>query len=191
MMSAIAIDHIYKTARNESISVAYLFCNYKTQGDQSALSLLSALLKQLVQGQPDMAAPITSIYDQHTRQNSRPSLDDIFGILQSVCSNYTTIYIVVDALDECADTDGARSRLLDKLNRLQAKSDVRLMCTSRFMPEIMHKFVSHPVLEIRASNDDVRRFVEGRIACLPKCIQRDDELKCTVQDKVVEAVDGM
>jgi hypothetical protein len=191
MMSAIAIDHICKTAWNESIGVAYLFCNYKTQGDQSALSLLSALLKQLVQGQPDMATPITSIYDYHTRRNTRPSLNDIFRILQSVCSNYTAIYIVVDALDECADRDGARSRLVNKLDELQTKSDVRLMYTSRFIPEIMQKFVSHPLLEIRASPHDVRRFVEGRIPYLPKCIQRDDDLKRTIQDKVVEAVDGM
>jgi hypothetical protein len=190
MMSAIAIDHICKTVWNESVGIAYLFCSYKSQVDQSALSLLSALLKQLLQGQPDMA-PLIRIYDQHTRKNSRPSIDDIFGILQSSCSSYTAVYIVVDALDECSDADGARIRLLDKLDELQAKSDVRLMCTSRFIPEIVNKFDSNTALEIRASSHDVRRFVEGRIPYLPKCIQRDDNLKRTVQDKVVGAVDGM
>jgi hypothetical protein len=97
----------------------------------------------------------------------------------------------VDALDECADSDGARGRLIDNLRVLQAGLDVRLLFTSRVIPEITQKFQSNPVLEVRASEEDVRRFVEGQIPRLPNCIQRDEELKRAVQNKIVEAVDGM
>lgn len=190
MMAAIAIDHICRTARSDNTGVAYLFCNYKAQADQSTPSLLAALLKQLVQSRPDIAAPVTQIYDQHSKQ-SRPSLEGIFRALQSVCSNYAVIHIIVDALDECADKDGARSRLINKLRELQAKTDVRLMFTSRFIPEIMHEFRTNPTLEVRASKEDVRRFVAGRMPSLPNCVQRDDELKRAIQNKIVEAVDGM
>ena len=47
------------------------------------------------------------------------------------------------------------------------------------------------MLEVRASKEDVKRFVAGQIPRLPKCIRRDDELILTVQSKIVEAVDGM
>ena len=191
MVAAIAIDQLCRTARSNDIGVAYLFCNYKAQADQSATSLLAALLKQLVQSRPDMAAPVTHIYDQHSKQRTRPSLNDIFRALQSVCSNYAVIHIIVDALDECADKDGARGRLIHILRELQASADVRLMFTSRFIPEITQKFCSNPMLEIRASKEDVGRFVVGRMPSLPNCIQRDDELKRAVQNKIVEAVDGM
>ena len=90
-----------------------------------------------------------------------------------------------------ARKDGARGRLIDKLRELQAKTDVRLMCTSRSIPEIMQKFCSNPTLEVRANEEDVRRFIAGQMRGLPKFIQRDDALKRTVQDKIVEAVDGM
>jgi hypothetical protein len=142
-----------------------------------------------VQSRPDIAAPVTHIYDKHLRRGSRPSLDDIFGALQSVCSNYATVYIVVDALDECADID--RGRLINKLRELQARTDVRLMCTSRFIPEIERGFYSNLTLEVRASEEDVRRFVSGQMPRLPNCIRRDDELKRAVQNKIVKAVDGM
>lgn len=191
MIAAIAIDHLCRTAGCDDIGVAYLFCNYKAQADQSALSLLAALLKQLVQSRQDITALVTRMYDHHSIQKSRPSLDEIFGALQSVCSNYAVVYIVVDALDECADQDGMRGRLIDKLRKLQARTDVRLMCTSRFLPEITQKFCSSPTLEVRASEEDVRRFVAGQIPVLPNCIQRDDELKSALQNKMVEAVDGM
>jgi hypothetical protein len=74
----------------------------------------------------------------------------ILRVLQSVCSNYTTVYIVVDALNECADRDGTRGQLIDKLSELQARTDVRLLFTSRFIPEITQKFQSNPILKVRA-----------------------------------------
>ncbi len=113
------------------------------------------------------------------------------GLYSLYVRTTTTVYIVVDALDECADSNGARGRLIDKLCELQARLDVRLLFTSRDIPEIKQKFQSNPVLEVRASGEDVRRFVEGQIPRLPNCIQRDEELKHTVQNKIVEAVDGM
>jgi hypothetical protein len=191
MMAAIAINHLCRTAGGDNIGVAYLFCSYKAQADQSASNLFASLLKQLVQSRPNIAAPVTHIYDYHSKRESKPSFDEILRILQSICSNYTTVYIVVDALDECVDTYGTRGRLIDKLRELQARPDVRLLFTSRFIPEITQKFQSSPMLEVRASEEDVRRFVVGHIPCLPNCIQRDEELKHAVQNKIIEAVDGM
>ena len=38
---------------------------------------------------------------------------------------------------------------------------------------------------------EVKRFVISQMYRLPKCIQHDTELRRFVQDKIVEAVDGM
>jgi Cdc6-like AAA superfamily ATPase len=191
MIAAIAIDYLCKTLLSEDIGIAYLFCNYKAQDDQSVLTLLAALLKQLVQGRPDIPASVAYIYDYHLKRKSRPSLDEILRVLQCVCSNYTTVYIIVDGLDECADRDGTRGRLIDKLDELQARIDIRLLFTSRFIPEIIQKFQSDPILEVRASEKDVKCFVAGQLPRLPNCIRRDEELKHAVQNKIVETVDGM
>jgi hypothetical protein len=190
MMAAIAIEHLCRTAQAD-VGLAYLFCNYKSQADQSIHGLLSALLKQLVQSRIDIAAPVTHLYDHHSKHKSRPSLDEIFAALSTICSNHASVYFVVDALDECSDQDSTRSRLVEKLRDLQTKTNVRLLFTSRFLPEITEKFQSDTILEIRASEEDVKRFVAGQIPRLPKCIRRDDELTLTVQSKIVKAVDGM
>jgi hypothetical protein len=188
MMAAIAIDYLCRTTLSDVIGITYLFCNYKAQSDQSAPSLLAALLKQLVQNRPDIAAPVTQIYDYHLKQQGRPSLDEILRALHSVCSNYTIVYIIVDALDECADTDDARSRFINKLRELQGIMDLRLLYTSRFITEIAQKFQSNPMLEVRASEEDVRRFVAGQMSRLPKY---DEQLKHAIEDRIVETVDGM
>jgi len=190
MIAAIAVDHLGNLARSKNIGVAYIFCNYKSQADQSVNTLLAAILKQLVQTQPVMAEQVIRLYDSHSVKRTRPSLDEIFTALQSACK-YSRVYIVVDALDECTDQEGARSRLLAKLRKLQHGSNICLMVTSRFIPDIEQEFRSALKLEVRASDEDVRRYVAGQIPYLPKCIQRDDEMKSLVQGKIVKAVDGM
>jgi hypothetical protein len=188
MIAAIAIDHVCRMAGSDNIGVAYLFCNYKAQAEQSAPNLLAALVKQLVQSRLDMVAPVTRMYDDHLKRKSRPSLAEIFAALQSVCSNYPIAYIIVDALDECADSDSDRGRLIDKLRNLQARTDVRLLFTSRSISEITQRFQRDPMLEVRASEEDVRRFIAGQMSRLPK---HNEQLKLAIQDKIVKAVNGM
>jgi Cdc6-like AAA superfamily ATPase len=191
MMAAIAIDHLHRNIQSDDIGVAYLFCSYKARVDQSAASLFAAILKQLVQNRPELAKPVRQMHEFHLRRGSKLSLGDILQALQSVFSAYITIFIVVDALDECPDRDGTRGQLIDKLHELQAKKDVHLLFTSRLIPKISLKLQSTPTLEVRASEQDVRRFMDGQIPRLPNFIQRDEKLKDTIQDEIVKAVDGM
>jgi hypothetical protein len=167
-----------------------VFCNYKSQVDQNLYGLLSALLKQLVQSRADIAVPITRLYHHHLKQN-RPSLDEIFTALLTVCSKYARVYVVIDALDECTDQNSTRSQLIEKLRELQIRTNVWLLFTSRFIPEITERFRLDPVLEVRASKEDVKRYVAGQIPRLPNCIRRDDELRRAVQSKIIKAIDGM
>jgi hypothetical protein len=186
MTAAIAIDHLHRLAKPD-VGLAYLFCNYKSQTSQSLTGFLSALLRQLVQSRTDIAHTATHLYDNH----SKPPLDKIFMALKKVCSNYTRVYIIVDALDECTDQDATRNRLIDTLRDLQAKEIIQLLFTSLFIPEITEKFYSNPILEVRASEEDVKRFVAGQIARLPRCIRRDDELTHAVLNGISEAAGGM
>ncbi|MCJ1247069.1 hypothetical protein MMC30_004280 [Trapelia coarctata] len=175
MMAAIAIDHLGRLAQAD-VGLAYVFCNYKSQANQGLYDLLSALLKQLVQSRTDIAAPVTRLYDHHFKQKSRPSLDEISTALSTICLSHARVYVVVDALDECTDQDRTRNQLVEKLRELQTRTNVQLLFTSRFIPEITEKFRLDPVLEIRASEKDIERFVAGQIPRLPSCIRRDNEL---------------
>ncbi|KAK2798717.1 hypothetical protein FQN50_008755 [Emmonsiellopsis sp. PD_5] len=166
-------------------------CNYKVQADQTTIDLLAAILKQLLPTSPSMMEPVIQLYDQHARKGTRPSLDNIVGVLQSVLASQSRVYLVVDALDECSDDKGTCSQLLDKLRALQSETSLHLMVTSRWIPEIVSEFKSAPTLEVRASEADVKRFVRGQMYRLPGCVQRDNALQLMVQEKLVQAADGM
>ena len=189
VIAAITIDYLLQEVRSNTIGVGYVYCSYKAQLNQS--ELLAAILKQLAQARPTITEPIEGLYKKHVDRGTRPSSEEILRVLQSVLSTYSSAYIVVDALDECPDQDGTRHQFLAKIRDLQSKTDLRLMATSRFIPDIFCEFSAPLTLEIRASGEDVKRFVAGQIHRLPKCIQRDDTLRRTVQDEVTQAADGM
>jgi hypothetical protein len=48
MITAITVDHLWKHVQNEDVGVAYIYCNYKTQADQTATNLTAVILKQLI-----------------------------------------------------------------------------------------------------------------------------------------------
>jgi Cdc6-like AAA superfamily ATPase len=191
MMAAIAVDHLQKAIQTPAVGVAYLYCNYKRQAEQTISGLLTAMLKQLVQDQPSFSKPLQSMYDLHETKKTRPSFREISAALQSVLAKYSRVYVVIDALDECSDQDGTRSQLLDFCRSLQGQMDLRLMATSRHIPDIVDKFRNIPQLEVRASDTDVKRYVIGQTSRLANCIQRDNDLQELMQGKIVDAVDGM
>lgn len=188
MVAAIAIDDLLKKSVN---GISYVYFNYKAREEQDASRMLAAILKQLVRGRLSTIEYLERLYNQHKDKEDKPSLDEIYRTLQSVLAHYPTIYLVVDALDEYYDSQGSRQQFLAKIRDLQAVRDVRLMVTSRFIPEIVDYFRGALKLEIQASEEDVKRFVAGQIYRLPRCIRRDIALQEMVQNRIVEAVDGM
>ena len=71
------------------------------------------------------------------------------------------------------------------------KTNVRFLFTSRFILEVTEKFQSDPILKIRASKNDVKRFIVGQIPRLLKYIRRDDELALIIQSKIIKAIDNI
>ncbi|KAI8712989.1 NACHT domain-containing protein [Fusarium sp. LHS14.1] len=102
----------------------------------------------------------------------RPSLDELLQTLQSVADGFSRVFIVVDALDECQVSDGCRARLLSELLKLQATCRVNIFATSRFVPDVFDTFRGTTMLEIRESNEDVEKYVNGRIEHFPRFVRQ-------------------
>ena len=63
--------------------------------------------------------------------------------------------------------------------------------TSRHIPDIMQEFQHSLQLEIRASEEDVRRYLDGQMFRLASCVKRNNDLQEAIKDSIVRAVDGM
>jgi hypothetical protein len=192
ILTSIVVEELVMRFENDAnIGIAYLYCNYQQQYKQKIEDLLASLLKQFVQEQPSIPDSVKTLYDRHKDKRTRPSLDEISGALQSVTAAYSRVFIIVDALDECQTSDGCRQRFLSGLFDLQAKCGANLFATSRPISSIEKEFEGHTILEIRASAQDVRRYLEGHMFRLPGFVVRNLELQDEIKTKIVKAVDGM
>lgn len=192
MLTSIVVEELFMRFENDpSISIAYLYCNYRRQYEQKFEDLVASLLKQFVQGQPSIPDSVKTLYDRHKDKRTRPSLNEILGLLQTVTAVYSRVFIIVDALDEYQISNGYRQRLLLGLFDLQAKCNAHLFATSRHIPSIEQEFEGALKLEIRANEGDVRRYLDGHIGQLPRFVARSLELQQEIKTNIINAVDGM
>ena len=191
MMSSIVVDDLRKTyGDNDRIGIACLFCSYKRQNEQGSADLLASLLKQLVQVHEVLPDVVEALHKEHSKRNTRPSFKDLSEVLHSVANGYSRVFIIIDALDECKNADGDRERLLHKIFKLQSQARISVFAASRFIPEIQKEFEGSISLEIRASDEDVKRYVDGHMPRL-FCVKRNTEMQEKIKTEVVKAVGGM
>jgi hypothetical protein len=188
MLTAIAVEHLQATFENDArVGIAFFYYNFRRQQEQKPVDLIASLLKQLVQQQPSTHESVETLYRRHGVSQTRPSLDEISNTLRSVIAVYSRTYILVDALDECATPN----QVLDKLFDLQGGTSTSLFATSRHSPEIEKYFDKNVRCEIRASDEDVRRYLNGDMVRLPRCVLQSPSLQETIGTEITKGVDGM
>jgi Cdc6-like AAA superfamily ATPase len=192
MITSIIVEHLSTKFQNDaSTGIAYLFCNYRRQQEQKPVDLLVSLLKQLIQEQPSVPESVKSLHEYHKDKRTRPSFDEISKVLHSVVADYSRTFIIVDALDECQISDGGRTKLILEIFNLQAKTGACLFATSRFIPEVMKEFEGSVSLEIRASGEDVQRYLDSHTTQLSSFVRRSPDLQKEIQTEIIKAIDGM
>jgi hypothetical protein len=87
--------------------------------------------------------------------------------------------------------DDSRATLLLEIFNLRAECQESIFATSRDIPEVTTKFQGSLRLEIRASPQDVQRYLEGHMSQMPGCIQRNSDLQNEIMAAIIQAVDGI
>lgn len=173
-----------------SAGYAFIYCNFRRK-DQTLRDLLASLVRQLAQGQSLFPEAVKLLHDKHKRSRTVPSKVELLQTLGSVLSLYSSAFIIVDALDECQTKDGCQKRLVLELFKLCNSRAVNLFLTSRISSSIAEMFHNCVQLEIRATKEDVLRYLKAQLFQLPSFAQRDRELQSNVILSIAEAVDGM
>jgi cell division protein FtsB len=192
ILTSIVVQELTTRFRNdESIGIAYLYYNFRRQDEQKVDDLLASLLKQLSQERTFLPDCVETLYENHKEKRSQPSFDEISRTFQSVTAIFSKVFIIIDALDECRTTNGCRTKLLTEIFSAQANSKANIFATSRFMPEVIEKFEGSISLEIRASEEDVQRYLDSHMFRLPAFVRRNPDLQEEIKMRIVLLVKGM
>jgi hypothetical protein len=192
ILTSIVVEELSTRFSNDpTICIAYIYCNFRRQDEQKISDLLASLLKQLAESQPSLPSTMKELYNRHKTKRTRPSLEEISRSLQAVTTLYSRVFLIVDALDECQVSNNCRKRFLLEIFSLQANHGVNLFATSRFIPEITTKFQRNISVEIRASKEDIERYLEAHMRHLTPFDDWNQQLQDEIKVEILDAVDDM
>ena len=160
--------------------------------NQTASNFLGSLLRQLALQSGAILEDIKSCHKHHTRYGTPPSLSEIARLLRSQVEKFDVVFIVIDALDECPELDQTRKNFLAEVRALLPK--VSLMVTSRNIPSIEKVFKHDTHLEIRAQEQDIRKFIESQTEQrdgLADLLEGHDDVRSSIITTVLEKANGM
>jgi ankyrin repeat protein/nucleoside phosphorylase len=190
IISSIVIDYLDQEFQADpEMGIAYVYCNYKRQENQTSNDLLASLLKQLAGQCQPLPTSVRKLYNHHEDRGTRPSAEEISRVLLSVAATFSKLFILVDALDECQESE--RLHFVSEMFNLQVQHGANIFVTSRFISEIMDRFKDALSLEIRATDEDVRMYLESRMSQLRPCVLKNRQLQEEIKTAISEAVDGM
>lgn len=191
ILAAAVVDHLWRENHEQHIAVICLYLNYKRSEEQDSTNLIAAILKQLLQQLAGLPQAAADLFDLHKPRSTRPSLPELLGLISSVLDEFPLVYLVVDALDECSNHDGTRSILLSSIRSWQQNKPVRCLVTSRLIGDIMEAFKEERTLEVRASDADVERYLDGHVGLMSITIQKRPDIWALVKQTILQAIDGM
>jgi NACHT domain len=189
-LRSIVVNYLERSFEQAGAAIAYIYCSYKEQEDQTAVKLIASLLQQLVQRKSAVSDEIASLYRCHIEEGTRPTLSKWSELLQLEVRRLSKVFIIVDALDECLES--TRDSFLIEIRKLQPS--IHLLVTSRHNIIIEPEFEKAARVEIRASDEDVKKYLKDRIESerqLVRQVRKDPALQETVINTIMENAKGM
>lgn len=184
-LSSIVINHLQQLLRPDDVALAFFFCNFREKVTLN--EMLGSLLKQLVRQQSSIPQCLVDSFNNRARITT----SGFMTCLKSMFSTFSKVFIVIDALDECHLPDNLRTTFLSELRALQENFNLRVFATSRDDQGIPALFEGCTTLKVRASPDDVKRFLAGRVGVLPAFVQKRSDLQEEIITQISKSIDGM
>ena len=175
---------------SEHIGVAYIYFNYSEAERQNPTNLLKTILLQLVLRKRVVPEELTEAYKRHAKEGTAPSLHECSHLLQAAMVTFSKVYLVIDALDECAE--GTRDILFTELRKMTPH--ISILITSRHTLSDCYDSESALRLEIEADLLDIRHYLEARLMesrILQAYIKKDRNLHDIIVSGIIHKAKGM
>lgn len=202
--SLVIDDLITRFPPEGDVCVAYLYCDYRDQLDQTPVNMIGALLKQAISTlNESYSLPEELVEALRKRQKKRGgeqlNLKESHDFLVKAVKQFEKFYICLDALDECNTKHCAN--LLESLANVTKESsqecEIRLFVTGR--PHLgwedyirRHPSLGAPVhICLEANQDDIRKFIAHEIEVDDNEDCMNDTLKNEIVERIVKNSDRM
>ena len=192
--SSLVIDTLCDSIDKDDVTVACMYCDFHAHRQESATSVLAALLQQIVMGMEPIPEEIKEAFKRASRQigGRALGLQEIHAMLVKSVSSLRRGFICIDALDEFPTKH--RPELWKSLQRIVWECpNTRLFITGRphIREEVKKYFPGHPDLTpIKPTKEDIREYIVTRLARDPELDAMDAELKADILRIIPDKISG-
>jgi hypothetical protein len=189
IFSSLVVDKLLPQTNNHNTSKTAVLLFYFDYTDPSARTVeaaIRALLKQVIYQLDSLPQSLELIYDQCLNRGlSKPEIDTFAEMLVDFSEQFSKVFVLIDAYDECLEEDRA---LLNSWLQRFSEYKMLLFLTTRPHPHsldsLVEKLQAVESLEIKAKDDDVKRYVIDVLERNP----RAEDLHHDLKKKIVEHI---
>ncbi|KAL8701190.1 MAG: hypothetical protein Q9201_005039 [Fulgogasparrea decipioides] len=191
VLSASTIQHIqsYETYKGKVGKVAYFYGDHTKSRDATAFTICVSMLSQLIGSLSDIPGPVLERH-QDAKRHGRAKVSDedgVFDLFQEVVAALPSVFLIIDALDECDGISGILSWLEDAV---RSSPSLRIICFSRNTAAVRNQLRQQLSIRMDASSSqqDIKKYLSSAVFTLP-C--EDTELKERVLKTLSRKAEGM
>ncbi|KAH6908129.1 hypothetical protein BKA70DRAFT_1427376 [Coprinopsis sp. MPI-PUGE-AT-0042] len=182
VLASIVIDYLQKYAKRHGpkVAVAFAYCRYTEP--VPVQKILAALVRQLLERYPFLYPLVKPVYDEHSREMTKPSKDQLLELLRDISQVFETLFCALDGLDEAApDT---QFKLLDALSTVKASYFI----TSRPLEPLHSVLPNAQFFNIVARPEDIKLMVSQKLRESPRVASMLDAGGHARQQEVVSKI---
>lgn len=180
--------------------VGYWYFTFADAGKQSVRNMLCSLAKDLFSNHRDIPDELKAAFESTNQGQQRPTTAQLVEILRVLLHGLRAVYLVIDAIDECSNSEGERTRLLEVITTVLSWQvpEVHLLLSSRrevdivdFVDSVKNEYSCEAVTaQGQGLDHDIADYLDHRLAT-PPFLRWKSELKSYVKNMLVSKADGM
>jgi len=188
------IEHVTKLPGTAfTYECAYFYFDFNDPQKRTVTGMLWSIITQLCLHRPQLPPEVQELYTKCDNGKWEPDTESLIKTVLLLFKNSERIYLVMDALDECAEHD----ELFDFIPRLRclASGHVNLLVTSREERDIANAL--QDVIEVRIGleshvvDGDIRLHVQKCLATDKRLGKWNPHIRQEIQDALVQGAHGM
>ena len=179
-----------------SSAFAYFFFDGKDgqKASQTVGSLIRSLIRQFSTAYGGVPAVLTKLHHSCHDGNAQPSVESLQATLLLILEAFNDAYIVLDALDECAERKDL-VKWIKQMTTSWRKSKLHLLATSRPEEDIGKHLrlldPDHVYIKQDLVSRDIERYINSTLDGDDSFEQWGDEIKTNIKNTVLESAGGM
>ncbi|KAI0186372.1 hypothetical protein EV127DRAFT_308067, partial [Xylaria flabelliformis] len=160
VLASIVIEKLRSRPHSSEIICLFIYFDFKDREKYLLRNLYSSLLAQLVQRRSSFTDEAHKAFKTWEETQMNPSADEYLKILIAEIRTVSSVYLVIDALDEWSD-DIQKNTLLKSLRSFP--SNTHILFTTRPDLGIKREAQGHYHIDVVAKREDLQKYLDNRV----------------------------